>query len=342
LKILVIKIRNIGDTLLMTPLIKNLKLNTDAKIDVLINEESKSMLTHNPNINEIIIYPRKIIKNSKFKILKDINFLFQIIKRKYDIIINLTEGDRGAIISLFSNSKKTLGYLPKNRFLKFLKPYDLYKESFERIHSVERDLSFLKLLNFKVFEKKLEIFDNNLKIDLPKNYVLIHPVAKWKFKYWERDRFAKVIDYIKSKNYEVILTSSPNEYEKKYLNDIYSLCGKKPLLYPGKFSLEEMKIVVKNAKLFLGVDTAIMHMASAYDIPIVALFGHSDADIWGPWENSMEKSCFNNEEKVQKCGKHYLIKGKGNKIFFEKGEKKSEAMFNIKTEDVSNVLKNIL
>ena len=232
--------------------------------------------------------------------------------------------------------------MPKNKFLKFLKPYNLYKESFERIHAVERDLSFLKMLNFKIFEKKLEIFDNNLKIDLPKNYVLIHPVAKWKFKYWERDRFAKVVDYIKSKNYEVILTSSSDEYERKYLNDIYSLCEKKPLLYPGKFTLEEMKIVVKNAKLFVGVDTAIMHMASAYDVPIVALFGYSDADIWGPWENSLENSCFNNEDKIQKYGKHYLIKGKGEKIFFEKGEKKSEAMLDIKTDDVIKVLKSIL
>lgn len=341
MKILIIKMRNIGDTLLMTSLIKNLKLNTDAKIDVLVNEESKSMLTFNPNVNEIIVYPRKAIKSSKFKVLKEIKFLFRIIKRKYDIIINLTEGDRGAIISLLSNSK-TLGYLPKNKFLRFLKPYDLYKENFERMHAVERDLSFLKMLNFKVFEKKLEIFDNNLKINLPENYVLIHPVAKWKFKYWERDRFAKVVDYIKSKNYEVILTSSPDEYEKDYLKDIYNICEQKPILYSGKFTLEEMKTVVKNAKLFIGVDTAIMHMASAYDVPIVALFGHSDADIWGPWENSLEKICFNNKDKIQKCGKHYLIKGKGKKIFFENGEKKSEAMLDIKIDDVIKVLESIL
>jgi heptosyltransferase-3 len=342
LKILVIKMRNIGDTLLMTPLIKNLKLNNPAfKIDVLINEESKSMLTYNPNINEIIIYPRKIIKNSKFKLFKELKFLFNVVKNKYDIIINLTEGDRGAIISLLSHSKK-LGYLPKNKVLKFLKPYNLYKQSFERMHAVNRDLSFLEMLGFRVFEKKLEIFDNNLKLDLPKNYILIHPVAKWKFKYWERDRFAKIIDYIKSKKYEVILTSSPNEYEKSYLNDIYNLCKNKPILYPGKFTLEEMKIVVKNAKLFIGVDTAIMHMASAYDIPIVALFGHSDADIWGPWENHLEDSCFNNNEKFQKCGKHYLIKGKGDKIFFKNGEKKSEAMLDIKVEDVINILERVL
>jgi len=343
MKILVIKMRNIGDTLLMTPLLKNLKLNNpDSVLDVLINEESKSMLSFNNNIDNVILYPRKEIKSSKFKFLKEISFLIKVVKNNYDIIINLTEGDRGAIISLLSPKAKRYGYLPKSNFLRKFRLFDKVKEKFEEIHAVERDLSFLDMIDYKVFEKKLEIFDNNISLKLPKNYILIHPVAKWKFKYWERDRFAKVIDFIKSRDYEVILTSSPDEYEKSYIDDIYNICKNKPLMFKENFSLEEFKIVVKNAKLFVGVDTAIMHIATVYNIPVVSLFGHSDAHIWGPWENDLQDSCFNNKDKIQKYGKHYLIKGKGKKIFFENGEKKSEAMLDIQVEDVIGVLEKIL
>ena len=77
MKILIMKFRNIGDVLLVTPLIKNLKLNyPDATIDVALNKGTEDMVTLNPNINEILIYNRDEIKSFGFikRICKEIKF----------------------------------------------------------------------------------------------------------------------------------------------------------------------------------------------------------------------------------------------------------------------------
>jgi len=108
MKILVIKFRNIGDVLLSTPLIENLQhYFPNAKIDFALNEGCEDMLTDNPNINEIIIYNRSRIKklNIFLQIKEEIRFTRAIRSEKYDIVINLTEGDRGAQLALISNAK---------------------------------------------------------------------------------------------------------------------------------------------------------------------------------------------------------------------------------------------
>ncbi len=69
MRILVIKFRNIGDVLLTTPLIENLRLNyPDAEIDVVVNRGTEEMLTLNPNINRVFTYNRERFKSyPKFK-----------------------------------------------------------------------------------------------------------------------------------------------------------------------------------------------------------------------------------------------------------------------------------
>ena len=67
MKILLLKFRNIGDVLLITPLISNLKnYYPKAQIDIALNKGTESMLTLNPNINKIIIYDREFIKSLSF------------------------------------------------------------------------------------------------------------------------------------------------------------------------------------------------------------------------------------------------------------------------------------
>jgi len=102
MNILVIKFRNIGDVLLVTPLLYNLKQHyPKANIDVAINQGTESMLSLNPNVNELIIYNRDQIKALPIvkRLYKEVKFFLSFRKRAYDLVINLTEGDR-VLISL--------------------------------------------------------------------------------------------------------------------------------------------------------------------------------------------------------------------------------------------------
>lgn len=346
MKILIIKFRNIGDVLLSTPLIENLKLLLpDSIIDVAINKESKDILKDNPNINKIHLYDRNLIKNQKpiNKILSETKFIKNILSEKYDIVISLTEGDRGSIIALLTKAKYRYGYLPKNRLLKLFKPFTKYKYTFERKHAVQRDLDFLNFLKLSPLEKKVKIYfsKNDLKKieKYRKNFIIIHPVTKWQYKYWENDRFAKVVDFLIEKGERVIITGSKNPKELDVINKIIKLSKYSPINLAGKLSLTEIAALYSKAKLFIGLDTAPMHIAAAMDIPVITLFGLSDPIVWGPWENELQKICYKDIRTTQHCGKHTIIQHPGEKIIYQNSVKKSEAMLKISTEEVIEEIK---
>ncbi|GAB6074819.1 putative lipopolysaccharide heptosyltransferase III [Nautilia lithotrophica] len=314
MKILVIKFRNIGDVLLTTPLIKNLKLNfSDAKIDVVVNKGTEAMLKHNPDINEVYTYNRDEYKKLPLvkRLIKEYKFLRSF--KNYDIVINTTEGDRGAFIAKFSNAKIKVGYpVKKNRMLKNVFNFQMPKPPLLR-HIIENNLDAVRVLEKDIYEKRVYIYWNEedekkVKELLPETkFVHIHPVSRWLFKCIKDELMAKIIDFIKSKGYEVVITASPDKKEIKKVDAILSYCKSKPLNLSGKLSLNQVAYLSNKSKLFVGVDTAVMHMAAAVDTPVVAFFGPSGAFNWGPWDNELMESGYMKKNGIQTMGKHIVI-----------------------------------
>jgi len=113
MKILILKFRNIGDVLLITPLLSNLKqYYPKTQIDVVINKGTESMVSLNPNINKLFIYDRNLIKSLSpiKKLWNEFQFSFSFRKNHYDMAINLTEGDRGTQIAWLSGAPIRIGY----------------------------------------------------------------------------------------------------------------------------------------------------------------------------------------------------------------------------------------
>jgi len=314
-KILVMKFRNIGDVLLITPLIENLKLNyPKAKIDVAVNKGTEEMLTLNPNISNIHIYERGYVKKLLLlkKIKEEVNFIKKIRNEKYDLIINLTKGDRGAFISLFSKAKKRVGF--RENFLSKLAFSDSMPLTQGIRHQIEWDLDALRVLGGEIKKKKVSIYwdkKDDEKIDslnLPQKFVHFHPVSRWLFKCIDDKIAAKIIDFIEEElNTKVLITAAPIEKELKKVENILKYTKSKPVNLSGKLTLKETAALNKRAKMFVGVDTAIMHIAAANDIPVVAFFGPSGAFHWGPWDNSLMESGYNKKNGFQQMGKHKVI-----------------------------------
>ena len=153
MKILVIKFRNIGDVLLSTPLVSNLKnIYPDSIIDFALNKGCEDMVSNNPDINNIIIYDRPRIKQlSIFSQLKEeIKFTRNIRKRNYDMVINLTEGDRGAQLAFLSGAKIKLGFPVRKGLLSKIKIFVKLGNDKKRQHTVEKDLQFIDILGKKI------------------------------------------------------------------------------------------------------------------------------------------------------------------------------------------------
>lgn len=355
-KILVMKFRNIGDVLLITPLIKNLKLNyPDAAIDIAVNKGTQEMITLNPNVNNVIIYDRaKIKKENPFKrIWSEIKFALDIRSKKYDMVINTTKGDRGAQLALLSGAKTKIGYEGgKNIFTSNV--FDYILPSQELRHTIEMDLDSLRILNFPIKEKKVEIFwskeDEKRVNDLlmghslqDSDFIHIHPVSRWLFKCINDTTMAQIIDFCELElNKKVVLTASPDKKELDKIDSILSHCRSNPVNLSGQMTLKQTASLNKKSASFIGVDTAVMHISAANDIPVLAFFGPSGADHWGPWDNDLMESGYTTRRGFRAMGKHRVIQENWDCVPCGKdgcdGTKISDCLMNL---DMKFIKKNI-
>jgi len=119
---------------------------------------------------------------------------------------------------------------------------------------------------------------------------------------------AKIIDFCEIElNAKVVLTAAPDKAELNKVHNIVKLCKSNPINLSGELSLKQTAALNKKAKLFIGVDTAIMHISAANDTPVLAFFGPTSSDTWGPWDNDLDCSTYHRRGGLQINGKHRVL-----------------------------------
>jgi len=322
-RILILKFKTIGDVLLVTPLVQNLKFQyPDSVIDVAVNIGTEDVLTFNPNIHTVLVYSRSNNGSLSFfkKAYKEYQFLKKIYDKKYDIVIDLDQGDRGAIIARFSGAKVQIGSdTIKSKIIK--RTYTHFLPNREKRHIVEVCLDPLKSLNIPIINKNVSVYWSEKDEKVINNYlsenhssfnakklIHIHPFSRGEHKEIKLELIAKIIDFCEiDLNTKVILTAAPEKAELTKVHNIVKLCKSSPINLSGELSLKQTAALNKKADLFIGVDTAIMHISAANDIPVLAFFGPTSPDVWGPWDNEMEKNTYNRKGGLQKNGKHRVF-----------------------------------
>ena len=182
-KILVIKMRQLGDVLLTGPVFQALKNRLPgAEIDAYVYREAFELLDGHPAIHELLGYDRKR------KGLRQEWALWRAIRKKgYDLVINLTEGDRGVLAAAVSGAKIRVGFPPKGWWQKKVYTHTA-KHCLGLRHTVERNLDVLRRIGIfpKWEERELFLPTADWKIEGP--YVVIHPTSRWRFKCWPKMR----------------------------------------------------------------------------------------------------------------------------------------------------------
>lgn len=296
-KILVIKLRHHGDVLLSSPVFSCLKARLpEATIDGLVYHETAPMLEGHPSIRRLHFYDKQWKKHPLFKRWKEeLALLRKIRQEKYDLVINLTEGDRGAIVAWASGASicvgqdhEKKGFLGKSRIFTHL-----VKGCKTPRHTVEKNLDALRRIGlFPSLEEREVTFHipeevkKRVAAMLPKNPIVIHPVSRWKFKAWPATHVAELIHALHEKGNSIVLTASPDPDEMKMIGEIIALCPNIPLTsLAGQIDLKELGAVIDQSSLLICVDSVPLHLASALKKPVVALFGPTSDINWGPWRN---------------------------------------------------------
>jgi heptosyltransferase-3 len=305
-RLAVFKMRNIGDVLMITPVLRALRETfPEARITAVVNSGTEAMLANNPHIDEVLVYRRK------GSWLDELRFVRELRKRRFDLTIGFTEGDRTAWYSFLCRAPFRFGVIRgKHDRRRHAYHFPMYSSK-QVLHEVEKHFDLLERAGLKLRSTQpgnlcLVVADDlrawarqELAPLRPARIVHVHPVSRWLWKCWGNEAMAEVIDWLQTeRNVRVVVTTGPVAQELERARKIVRLCRTQPLFYEGNLSLGQIAAISAESDGYFGVDTAPMHMAAAVGVPVVALFGPTNPKNWGPWTplgHVLSKHCICND-----------------------------------------------
>ncbi|MGP2451071.1 putative lipopolysaccharide heptosyltransferase III [Pantoea stewartii subsp. indologenes] len=298
-KILIIKLRHHGDMLLTTPVINALHRHyPQAVIDVLLYKETRPMLEAHPAIRHLHVIDRGWKKEGGWQKFRHEMALVAAVRNcQYDLVINLADQWRSAIITGLSGAPVRIGFAFTKRdkaIWRWCHTHLVTTENHEQLHTVEQNLSALSPLTIPAEgigasmhfspDDAQKVQDKLRQQQVAGGYIVLQPTSRWQFKCWEEDKVAATIDQLAQADRKVILTAGPDANEREMVERILAQCHSPHVIsLAGQLSLPQLAALIAGAQLFIGVDSAPMHMAAALDTPCIALFGPTKLQHWRPW-----------------------------------------------------------
>ncbi len=291
--VLVIAVPVMGDVLLSTPLVRSIKLAwPDAEIDVLARPGGAAVLEGNPDIRTCIELHKKPPTRELLR------FLFSRF-REYDLVLSNSASDRAFIYSLVMGKERvSLVYqlhsnmALKQRFYRYSQIID-----YERYNTVVQNL---KLVDHLGVEKRYEIVlprnpgsDAAIASALGEDWrerplAIVHPNSAAPYKRWHAEGWHSVVRHLADRGLRVLVTGSASEIDIDYIENELELTDGPAESLAGKLSLADVARLLEQARVYVGVDTLVSHMAAAANTPTVAIFGPVNPVTWGPWPEGFE------------------------------------------------------
>jgi len=294
-RILLLQLGDIGDVVLATPALRALKENyPDCEIHVLIRSFAEGLIEDSPWVDGVISV-NKNKKGLRREIAYQKELIAELRRRRFELALDFRIGTRGAILSFLSGARSRLGRyradgtLWRNRlFTHLLSPeIDLYQYAAEYTLSMLApfDLTVTDITpQLTVTKEKDEIGAAILRseeVHLDKPVVALHPFSRWRYKELATEKYIDLVNHMcKGFNGSVVLTGSPDQREM--VEEIVRGCKANAHNLAGKTNIGELMAVLKRCDLFIGIDSAALHIAAAVDTPTISIFGPSSPINWAP------------------------------------------------------------
>ena len=322
-KILVMRYRFIGDTVLTVPFLRNLRAAfPEARIDLMLEPFSGQVIEGCPYIDRIIPFELKTIH--KYSAGSDrgrfgayVHYCSLIRRERYDAVFALKRSLSSALLVWAARVPRRIGFATEGRRIFLTDPVAYRHDQ----HEVDNFLDCLRTVDIPIGSTHLELWttpeqdakarelfsnagwkDGDLK-------VIIHAAASLAAKQWPPERFAGVMRSLRDRHgARFIYTGAKgdshlyDEIERQGPFNSLNLCG--------VTTVRENIAVYRACDLFFGVDSGPMHMAAAAGVPVVALFGPTDERKWGPWGTGhviVSKFLACHPCKPHKCGDHQCM-----------------------------------
>jgi ADP-heptose:LPS heptosyltransferase len=287
-KILFIRLNRIGDALVTTPLLHEIKKSLKSKIYLLADRKNCAAYTNNQDIDKLVIF-EKGIKGffNTLRFIKD---------EKIDTVVDLHDDVSTTVSFLLAmcSAQNIFGLEKENK--------NIYTRTIPRLdskthHVVDRVMEIAKLFNLRPEKDKIKLhyyldkpsIDSAEKLiseKFPQRKFLIgiNISAGSDARFWGIDNFKCLLDYLSNYNVNILLLSSPKDSEsaKKIAG------GKYNYFYSDNFS--EFAAVISKLDLLFTPDTAAIHLASAFSVPTFGIFVKYNTQdvIWSPYNTKFD------------------------------------------------------
>ncbi len=284
---LIIVTRRIGDVLLATPLIHTLKAAwPDIKLDALVFDGTQGALIAHPSVRHVHVVPER---PGLFAHMAFIARLF----RRYDLALSLLPGDRPTLYAWLAG-RQCAGLAvdePRSRWKqRLLRHWAGFDDL--NTHTVRMNLALSALLGIAPVAKVGAHWSGQHEQELAAlcpfdttrtGYALLHVFPKFNYKMWHEQGWIQLAQWLTGRGLRIVLSGGKEQAELDYVNAIAALLPDAPVNLAGKLSLPAAACLASRARLYVGPDTAMTHVAAATGVPTLALFGPSNPVKWGPW-----------------------------------------------------------
>ncbi len=293
MNILAIKLRHVGDNLLPTPALALLnKRYPEPRLSYMVPREGggADLFRDQPIVDEVIEFPSD--RGGRIRLAE------QLRRRSFDLSVDFSWDSRSALWGMITGAPHRLGYIFRKRIPAW--PFYTRVCPMGRSHTALANIDLVALMDARPesaddLKLKLHVpeIDQTRAAELLKEagmrdgepFLVLHPASRWMFKCWTDQGNAGFLDDAERVlGLRPVVTSAPAPQELEKISRIVALCKTKPVNLAGRTNLLTLAALIQRAKLFVGVDSAPVHIAGAVGTPVVALFGPSGQKEWHPWQ----------------------------------------------------------
>jgi heptosyltransferase-3 len=298
-RILVIAMRRLGDVLLTTPLIRSLRLAwPDATIEALVFADTADILDGNPDLNGVIALPARPDRLAAIALLARL-------WRRYDLAVSTQTGDRPTLFAVMAGRVRIGPVEPtfngwfKRLWLSRGVPYT------KGVHRVEE---MLRLADALGIARAAQLICPRARSsdDIPAGgYAVVHAAPMFRYKQWTAEGWRAVADALIARGLSVIATGGPAPAERRYLDQVWGDAKVKRL--DGRLDWPQLAGLLAKARVYVGPDTSVTHLAAASGCPTIALYGPTDPRLWGPWPAGGMDTVWQATGTTQRRGNVWLV-----------------------------------
>jgi lipopolysaccharide heptosyltransferase II len=304
MRILLLRLREIGDVVFTTPAIRGLRERyPDAHISYVVQRSAAPVVARNPHVDDVIVTPGR---PGLAGLRDDVALAIRLRAARYDMAVDFHSGPRSSLLAWLSGARVRVGYDVPGRGWMYTVRVPRPREIRAR-HAVENQWDLLTAIGIPAPDAQA------VPVEMPvdphaagavherlsaagvgpgQRVIVIHVSAGNPFRRWPLDSFAALAARLVSgeANRRVILISGPSERAaaSQVIERARTLAAAAAdrILDCGEFTLDEVRALVEQAALYIGGDSGPMHIASTSAVPIVGLYGPTLPVRSAPWRSA--------------------------------------------------------